>query len=132
MAANPTPVHVVAGIIRRGEDILLAKRLPGGPHGGFWEFPGGKVEEGESEEEALRRELKEELDVEVSVGERWREVTHPYPHVTIRLVFFFCTLAEGEPRPVGCEEIQWVPSEKLHHFSMPEADLEIVNAMSGR
>jgi len=122
-------LHVVAGVLRRGEEILISKRLPGGPHGGFWEFPGGKVEQGEGEREALCRELMEELGIAVQVGPRWGEVTHAYPHATIRIVFYFCEITSGTPRPLGCEKVKWVRSENLHQYPMPEADSKIVDAM---
>ncbi|PLX42292.1 MAG: hypothetical protein C0608_03150 [Deltaproteobacteria bacterium] len=123
-------LHVVAGVIRRGGYVLIAKRFPGGPHGGYWEFPGGKVESGEHERDALIRELREELDISVEVEERWGEVIHSYPHATIRLAFYFCDISSGTPRAVGCEKVKWVRSENLHQYPMPEADSEIVNAMS--
>lgn len=125
----PEPLHVVGAMIVRGGRILLAKRLPGGPHGGLWEFPGGKVEPGEGPKEALRRELSEELGVEARVGWLCRSVVHPYSHRTIRLDVYWCRLARGEPQPLGCQKLLWVRPGEIAAFSMPEADAPIAELL---
>jgi len=126
------PLDVVAAVIRRGDGrVLLAQRLPVGPHGGLWEFPGGKVEEGESREAALRREIQEELGVEVEVGRALLSVDHDYPHVRIRLHAYSCTLAAGVPRPLHCQDFAWVLPEEFGSYPMPAADLPVAAAVRG-
>jgi mutator protein MutT len=126
---NPEPLHVVGAIILRAGRILLARRLPGGPHGGLWEFPGGKVEQGEEPRQALKRELDEELGVAVRVGWLCRSVTHAYSHRTIRLDVYWCRLLGGEPKPLECEEVLWVKPWEIADFDMPEADAPIAELL---
>jgi len=127
------PVPVVAGVLQHGQGrILLARRLPGGPHGGLWEFPGGKVEAGESPEEALARELVEELGIEVAVGEEVLAVDHAYPHLTLRLTAYACALVAGDPTPLHCQEFAWVRPEAFGAYPMPEADLPIARLLAKR
>lgn len=123
------PLHVVGAMIVRGGRILLTKRLPGGPHGGLWEFPGGKVEPGEHPKEALRRELDEELGVGARVGWLYKSVVHPYSHRTIRLDVYWCKVQSGEPQTLGCEELLWVKPCDIASFAMPEADAPIAQAL---
>ncbi|TAL16223.1 (deoxy)nucleoside triphosphate pyrophosphohydrolase [bacterium] len=127
MKENSEPLHVVAGVIIRRRKILIARRLPGGAHGGLWEFPGGKVEEGESPADALRRELFEELGIAVRVHTPVLETLHAYPHRTIRLAAFWCRIAEGEPRPLECADVAWVSPSGMDRYLMPEADLPLIN-----
>jgi mutator protein MutT len=122
MKKSGEPLHVVAGVIVKNRRILLARRLPGGAHGGLWELPGGKVEEGEKPEEALRRELREELGIAVRVHGPVLETLHAYPHRTIRLAAYWCRIAAGEPRPLECAEIAWVFPAEMDPYPMPEAD----------
>ena len=127
------PIPVVAAVIRRGDGrILLAQRLPGGPHGGLWEFPGGKVEPGETPEGALVREIQEELGVTVAVGDHLLTVEHTYPHIVIRLMAYACQLDDrGEPQPLHCQDLRWVPRDELLDRPMPAADLPIARLASG-
>ncbi len=119
-------VHVVAAVLRdRAGRVLLARRPPGGPHGGLWEFPGGKVEPGETPREALAREILEELGVEVVVGGRVAAVDHDYPHLAIRLDAYACRLARGEPRGVDGQAVAWVRPRDLPALALPAADRPI-------
>ncbi|GAB4268413.1 MAG: hypothetical protein Kow0092_22200 [Deferrisomatales bacterium] len=126
------PVPVVAAVIRddRGR-VLLARRLPGGPHGGRWEFPGGKVEPGESRTEALGREIREELGVEVRVGKEVARVEHRYPHLVVELIAYRCRIARGEPRAIQCAEWAWVEPARLLDYPLPEADVPIARRLAG-
>jgi mutator protein MutT len=122
---------VVAGVLRREDGcILLAKRRPGGAHGGLWEFPGGKIEAGETPREALVRELREELGVEVVAGDELLRVEHAYPHLAILLIAVEVRLASGVPRPVQCQELAWVPPGELLSRSLPEADEPIARLLA--
>jgi mutator protein MutT len=123
---------VVAAVIRRGDGcILLARRPPGGPHGGLWEFPGGKVESGETPEQALVREIREELGVTVVVEAHLHTVEHEYPHVAIRLMAHSCTLTGDEPLPLHGQELCWVSPTQLLQRPLPAADVPIARMLRG-
>src|SRR5512140_3813025 len=120
---------VVAAVVRRGEDILVTRRpdRPGKP--GQWEFPGGKVEAGEAEPEALRRELREELGCDADVGELLLRHRHRYPDLDVELAFYRCTLAPGvEPAPIGVSEIAWAAPGTLGRYDFLEADRAVLPA----
>jgi mutator protein MutT len=123
-------IIVVAAIIHRHQHILLTKR-PADVHlPNLWEFPGGKVEAGESLEAALRRELREELDIEANVADEFFTTTHHYPTKSIELHFFNCSIASGEPRAVEVAECRWVKPADLHAYEFPEADRELLERLA--
>ena len=135
----PTPRHnqnaqhfqVTAALIRRGDGrFLIARRPSGGIHGGLWEFPGGKQEEGESLETCLEREIAEELSLAIQVGRLLTSVDQAYPGFGITLHLFECTVAPGADEPPDGYRIRWVLGSDLHHFSMPEADREAVRRLA--
>lgn len=120
-------LRVVAGVLRRGDAILVTRRAdrPGRP--GQWEFPGGKVEPGEGEEEALRRELAEELGCEVVVGALLLRHRHRYPELEVELAFYACALPPGaEPRAVGVAELSWARAGTLATYDFLEADRAVL------
>ena len=120
-------VRVVAAVIRRGGRILVTRRPPGGPLGGLWEFPGGKVEPGEGEAEALARELREELGCEARVGELLFRHDHDYPHLHVDLAFYRCTIADDAvPRCLGVAEIDWVEPAGLEGREFCPADVPVL------
>lgn len=125
-----TPVIVVAAVIQRGDSYLLTLR-PAGTHlSGHWEFPGGKVHESETHVEALRREIFEELDAVVTVGDLVHTVTHAYPEKTVQLFFYRCELV-GEPKPMIGQEMRWVPRGELASLPFPEADRDLIALLIG-
>jgi len=128
MSAPQLPVDVVCAVIRRGEEILLARRPEGKRLAGLWEFPGGKVDAGELAEEALHRELMEELGCEVLILQAGPPVLHEYEWGMIRLFPFVCELAEGSAGPVAHEhsELIWVFQKNLFRPDLAPADVPIL------
>ncbi|BDG07591.1 (deoxy)nucleoside triphosphate pyrophosphohydrolase [Anaeromyxobacter paludicola] len=126
-------VRVVAAVIRRGGRVLVTRRFPGGPRGGQWEFPGGKVEPGEPEPDALRREISEELACEVAVGELLCRARHRYPDLEVELAFYDCALAAGaEPRCLGADALEWSGPDALPTYDFCEADLPALPVIAAR
>lgn len=123
-------IHVAAGVISdaRGR-ILLTRRTERSDLPGLWEFPGGKLEPGESTEQALVRELREELGIEAEVGERLIEVPQRYPDKRLRLEVRRVVAFSGQPRGREGQPLMWVPRERLERYSMPPADRPVVGAL---
>jgi len=122
-------IDVVAAVVERGDELLVTRRPPGAHLAGLWEFPGGKVQPGETREVALAREIREELDAGVEVGALVFDVTHAYEERTVRLFFYACRLA-SEPRAVLGQEMRWVPRRSLGALEFPPADAELVRRLS--
>ena len=123
------PLAVVAAIIERDDAFLLTLRPEGTHLAGHWEFPGGKVHDHETHAEALRREVFEELDAVVEVGELAHTVTHAYPDKTVQLFFYRCGLI-GEPKPMLGQEMRWIRRSELRALPFPEADRELITLLS--
>jgi mutator protein MutT len=121
-------LEVVAAVIERDGRLLITRRPPGSHLAGLWEFPGGKPRPGESPEEALRRELLEELGARVAVGERLETVEWSYPDRRLRLHFFRCRL-EDEPRPLEGQEMAWVAPADLDRYAFPPADRALLDRL---
>ncbi|QJE96718.1 (deoxy)nucleoside triphosphate pyrophosphohydrolase [Luteolibacter luteus] len=120
-------IEVVAGLILDPAGRLLACKRPEGKHlGGKWEFPGGKVEEGEDPVDALIRELEEELGIIVEAGQALTPVVWDYGRGPIRLHPFVCTVVRGQPHPHEHEEIRWCDAEELGELDWAEADVPIL------
>ncbi len=120
-------VRVVAAVVRRGERILISRRRDDAERGGLWEFPGGKVEAGEAEPEALRREVREELGCGVEVGQLVLRHRHRYPDLEVELAFYACALPAGEePRPLGVAALEWAEAGALALYPFCEADVPVL------
>ncbi|NTV01945.1 MAG: (deoxy)nucleoside triphosphate pyrophosphohydrolase [Chlorobiaceae bacterium] len=119
--------NVVCAIIERGDQFLIARRPKGRHLEQKWEFPGGKAEQGESEIQALERELYEELRIRVEILQRLTPVEHCYPERCIRLIPFICRISEGEPVACDHEELRWIAIEETDGYDFPEADAPILD-----
>ena len=126
------PVEVSAALIFRQGKILITQRPTDTHLGGLWEFPGGKRESGESFESCLLREIREELGVEIAVGNLFEEITHAYAEKSVHLKFFICELLTGEPRPLGCAAIKWVGKPELANYDFPAADARLLEKLEKR
>ena len=116
-------IVVSAGVLCRGKEVLLCKRpMNGSPEAGKWEFPGGKTEKGETPQQALKRELKEELDITVEVKRLLDVRVKAYPERTILLLFYDCSLLEGKPRALEHEKIEFVPFGRVLSYDLADAD----------
>lgn len=122
-------IEVSAGLLFRDGRLLITLRPANAHLGGLWEFPGGKRETGETFEQCLRRELREELGVVVRVGERFQSVTHAYPEKTVQLEFYICELITGEPQPLGCAALRWVDRAELKQDNFPAADARVLESL---
>ena len=118
--------EVVAALIWNKDKFMVCQRPPHKARGLLWEFVGGKVELGETKEQALIRECKEELDVLLSVGDMFMEVIHEYSDLTVHLTLFNANIAEGEPQKLEHNDIQWITPSEIPNYDFCPADKEIL------
>ena len=121
--------EVVAALIWHGERFLACQRPPHKARGLLWEFVGGKVEPGETREQALIRECREELDVTVRVGGIFMELVHEYPDLTVHLTLFHAGIAEGTPRLLEHQALRWITIEEIGQYPFCPADQAILNRL---
>ena len=121
---------VTAGLIWKEGKLLIATRPKGTHLEGLWEFPGGKQEEGENLKECLKREIEEELGIEVMVDELFLTVDHEYPDKRISLHVFNCAWLKGEPVPLQRQETRWVTLTELSKFTFPPPDVQVIEALT--
>ena len=126
---HPKPIEVSAALIFRAGKLLITQRHTDAHLGGLWEFPGGKREPNETFEQCLARELREELGIEVQVGELLESLTHAYPEKTVVLKFFRCELKQHEPRPLGCLDLKWITAAELRDYEFPPADARLLDKL---
>ena len=125
MEQPPRVVEVVAAVIEDDDRFLLTRRQAGVHLAGMWEFPGGKIDAGETDRGALARELREELDVDVEVGDRMFQTRHAYADRTVELSFYRCSLRSA-PQPQLGQEMRWVRRSELALLGFPPADTEFI------
>ncbi len=123
-------IVVAAAVVERDGAFLLTRRLAGTHLAGSWEFPGGKMHAGETLEECLVREIREELDVDVDIGPEILATVHDYPDRSIELRFFRCAL-KSDPKPTLGQEMRWVALRDLPSVQLPPADDELVRLLTG-
>jgi 8-oxo-dGTP diphosphatase len=111
------------------KQILIDRRRQEGTMGGLWEFPGGKIELGETVEECIQREIKEELGIEIEVREHLITIDHTYTHLRVSLTVHHCRYLTGIPQPLECDEIRWVEMDELEQFAFPQANSQIIAAL---
>jgi len=122
-------IDVAAALVFRDGKLLITQRHAESHLGGLWEFPGGKREPSETFEQCLTRELREELCIEVIVGELLEMLTHDYPEKTVHLRFFLCKWEAHEPRPLGCRAFKWVNACELMEHAFPAADARLLEKL---
>ena len=118
--------EVVAALIWDGSKFLICQRPAHKARGLLWEFVGGKLEPGETMEQALIRECQEELDITVQVGGIYTQVTHEYPDIKIRLTLFHCTIAEGTPKMLEHNDLTWIHPSQIPEYDFCPADTDIL------
>jgi len=123
-----TVTIVVAAVIEDDGTFLVTRRPEGTHLGGLWEFPGGKLDAGETHEQALAREIREELDSDIEVGALLLETEHAYADRTVSLCFYRCAL-RGSPRPLLGQQIRWVPRAELRTLDFPPADEDVIRLL---
>jgi mutator protein MutT len=121
--------QVGVGIIWDRDKILIDRRLPTGTLPGVWEFPGGKLEPGESAQDCIAREILEELGLKVTVGEELTIVNHSYPTFDIQLIVHHCKYLGGVPQLLACDEVRWVTVAELSDYEIPAANAAIVDKL---
>ena len=124
--------EVVAALIRDEDTFMICQRPAHKMRGLLWEFVGGKVEPGESREAALIRECREELDVEISVGEVYMELTHEYPDLTVHLTLFNASIIAGTPRLLEHNDIRWIRVDEIDEYAFCPADESILSRLRER
>jgi 8-oxo-dGTP diphosphatase len=127
----PHKIIGVAVIWNEQEQILIDRRRPEGAMGGLWEFPGGKIEPGETIPECIEREIYEELGIKIAVGEHLITIDHTYTHLRVTLTVHHCRHLTGVPQPLECDEIRWVGLNELEEFAFPQGNMQIIAALRG-
>lgn len=122
--------EVVAALIWDGERFLICQRPANKARALLWEFVGGKVEDGETKEEALTRECREELAIELSVGDVFMTVIHEYPDINVSLTLFNATIKDGIPQKLEHKDIKWVTKEEISKYDFCPADVEILKRIA--
>ena len=115
-------VEVVAALIWDKDRFMICQRPADKARALLWEFVGGKVEPGETKEQALIRECREELAITLSVGEVFMDVIHEYPDITVHLTLFSATIADGIPQKLEHNDIRWITPEEIHNYEFCPAD----------
>ncbi len=124
--------EVVAALIWQGEKFMICQRPAHKARGLLWEFVGGKVEAGETKEQALFRECREELAVTLAVGEVFMEVIHEYPDLTVHLTLFNAAISEGEPQIIEHNDIKWITPDEIKNYDFCPTDVEILKEIIKR
>jgi 8-oxo-dGTP diphosphatase len=128
---NQRWVEVGAALIFHCGKLLITQRNARSHLGGLWEFPGGKRETGETFEQCLVREIREEVGVKIFVSGLFEEISHAYPEKSVHLKFFICKLISGEPQPLDCAAVKWIEKSQLSAHEFPAADAQLLETLRG-
>ncbi|MFN8005546.1 MAG: 8-oxo-dGTP diphosphatase MutT [Terriglobia bacterium] len=128
-ASSRPRIEVGAAVILHRGHVLISQRDQKSHLAGLWEFPGGKREQNESFEECVRREIQEELNVQVTVGSLFEAIEYEYPEKIVHLKFYQCEYVGGEPKALGCRQFQWVPLSDLASYPFPPANQLILQKL---
>ena len=130
-SSSPLPHKQIGVAVIRNDQghILIDRRCANGLMGGLWEFPGGKIEPNETVKDCIKREILEELAIEVEVGEHLITIDHTYSKFHITLFVHYCRYLGGEPQPIECDEIRWVTLAEIDQFTFPQANTQIIAAL---
>jgi 8-oxo-dGTP diphosphatase len=129
--ATPTSIRVVAAVIANEGRYLITQRRPAAVLPLLWEFPGGRVEAGESDADALKREVHHRLSVQIEVAELISFVSHPYVHYVVDLHLYECRVVSGELRAVNVQDFRWVASDEFDQYPFTPADEASMNKLLG-
>lgn len=124
-------IEVVAALIRENNKFMICQRPVSKARGLLWEFVGGKVEQGETKEQALIRECQEELAITISVGKEFTDVVHEYPDITVHLTLFNASIKDGKPKLLEHSDIQWITPDEIPQYDFCPADTEILKRIQG-
>lgn len=132
--SSPLPHKKIGVAVIRNEQgqILIDRRLEKGLLGGLWEFPGGKIEPDETVEDCIKREIREELGIEIAVGEHLLTLDHAYTHFKVTLNVYYCQHLSGEPQPLESQEVRWVELADIDQYPFPKANSKIIEALRSR
>jgi 8-oxo-dGTP diphosphatase len=120
-------IRVAVGVLKRGNTVLVAERPPHKPYAGYWEFPGGKIEPSETTEQALKRELHEELGINIITAEPWFEHIHHYPDKSVQLEMWLVTDFLPEPHSKEDQQLRWVTFDEMQQLRLLEGNLPIMS-----
>lgn len=120
----------VAVIVNQNKQVLIDKRLPTGSMANLWEFPGGKIEAGETAIDCIKREIKEELGISIKVNAHLIDIDHTYSKFSLTLSVYFAQIISGKPQSLECAEIRWVKANELYQFEFPEANQTIIERLT--
>ncbi len=131
--SQPLPHKLIGVAVIHNDNgqILIDRRRQEGLLGGLWEFPGGKIEPGETVEQCIQREIQEELGIAVAVGDRLITIDHAYSHFRVTLYVHHCQHLSGDPQPLECDEVRWVTLDEIDSFPFPKANGQIIAALKG-
>lgn len=124
------PIQVVAAVVEREGLYLITQRTAKAVFALYWEFPGGKVEPGETDAQALVREIREELDVEIAVGELLAAKVHEYPEFAVDFRVYHCSILSGDIKSIGVADFRWVTVEEMKEYPFPPADVDAIERLA--
>ena len=126
---NKPHYYVAVGVIRYNNKILIARRIENGFLGGLWEFPGGKIIDGETAKNCIKRETMEELGISVAPTKFIKQIQHEYTHFSITLDAYFCDYLSGSPRSIGCADWKWIALEEIYKLPFPRANHKLFGVL---